>query len=92
MVRSPVPSADLDWQDDAACLSYPAVLFFGIDDSESPIERRSREREAKLVCAGCRVRAECLQYALSAKEQYGVWGGMTELERRAHMRARLAHR
>ena len=78
------------WQERAACLAYPAVLFFGMDESETTNEKRSREQEAKLVCAGCCVRRECLQHAIDAREQYGIWGGLTELERRA--RARRAAR
>jgi WhiB family redox-sensing transcriptional regulator len=71
------------WQDEAACLTYPAVLVFGLDESESTVEKRSREEEAKSICSDCRVRSECLQHALDAREQYGIWGGLTELERRA---------
>ena len=71
-----------EWRERAACLEYPAVLFFGLDDSETPAERRSREDTAKRVCFGCEVRQDCLQYALSTKEPYGIWGGLTEIERR----------
>ena len=78
----------MDWREEAACLSFPATLFFGLDDNESPPERRIREDEAKAVCRVCHVRGECLEYALATKEQYGIWGGLTELERRAQARAR----
>lgn len=72
-----------EWRERAACLPFPALLFFGMDDSESPIERRSREEQAKSICQTCSVRRECLEFALSAKEPYGIWGGLTELERKA---------
>jgi WhiB family transcriptional regulator, redox-sensing transcriptional regulator len=77
-----------EWRERAACLPYPAVLFFGVDDSESPAERRAREEEAKRVCLGCAVRQECLDYALHTREPYGIWGGLTEIERRARLNRR----
>lgn len=76
-----------EWREQAACLQHPAVLFFGIDDTEAPAERRAREENAKLICATCGVRSECLDYALHAREAYGIWGGLTELERKARLRA-----
>ena len=76
-----------EWREQAACLQYPAILFFGVDDAESPAERRSREENAKLVCATCGVRRECLDYALDARAPYGIWGGLTELERKARLRS-----
>ncbi len=78
------------WRERAACLEYPAVLFFGMDDAESPAERRAREDRAKSICFTCEVREECLEYALETREPYGIWGGLTEVERRArlHKRAR----
>ena len=74
------------WQERAACLPYPAVLFFGMDDSETSGEKRSREEKAKLICSTCGVRNECLRHALEAREPYGIWGGLTEVERRARAR------
>jgi WhiB family redox-sensing transcriptional regulator len=82
------PSAE--WRERAACLAYPAVLFFGLDDNESPVERRIREEEAKSVCCTCEVRQECLEYALTTREAYGIWGGLTELERRAYQHRRTS--
>lgn len=73
------------WRRDAACLEYPAVLFFGLDDNESAVDRRSREDRAKGVCYGCAVRQECLDYALAMREPYGIWGGLTEIERRSRL-------
>ncbi len=87
-----IVAPDTDWRERAACLPYPSVLFFGVDDSEPPAEKRAREERAKRVCATCGVRQECLEYAIATKEQYGIWGGMTELERKAYLRARSARR
>lgn len=83
-VPDPVLQADAEWRERAACLAYPAIIFFGMDDSETPAERRAREDQAKRICFGCAVRQECLEYALATKEPYGIWGGLTEIERRAY--------
>lgn len=81
---------ELEWRERAACLPFPAILFFGLDDSESPAERRIREDEAKRICSTCDVRHECLEYALQTKEPYGIWGGLTELERKARQHGRAS--
>jgi WhiB family transcriptional regulator, redox-sensing transcriptional regulator len=88
MIKEPLLTSGTGWRERAACLNHPAVLFFGMDDSESSAERRSREERAKRICLGCEVKEECLEYALSTREPYGIWGGLTEIERRA----RLHHR
>jgi WhiB family transcriptional regulator, redox-sensing transcriptional regulator len=68
------------WMDDALCTqSDPEAWFPG--KGESP-------RLAKLVCSGCPVRSECLSYALAHRERFGVWGGLTERERRPMLTAR----
>ena len=64
-----------DWRDLALCAQTNPESFFP-DKGESP-------RPAKRVCAACEVRAECLQYALDRGERFGVWGGLSERERRA---------
>ena len=50
------------------------------------------QHRAKLVCGGCPVRAECLAEALDNEMEWGVWGGMTERERRAILRKRPTER
>ncbi len=45
-------------------------------------EKANQTRLVKKVCSGCEVRAQCLDYALDNDEQFGIWGGLTELERR----------
>ncbi len=82
------PPGDLEWRERAACLPYPAILFFGVDDNEPPAERRVREDKAKTICRTCVVQQECLEYALEMREPYGIWGGLTELERKAKLRTR----
>ena len=49
-------------------------------------------REAKEVCRGCVVREECLEYALANGEKFGIWGGMSERERRRIRRQRALAR
>lgn len=77
-----------DWRARAACVSADPDLFFPV--STAGLSRRQEER-AKVVCADCPVRAECLQFALDSGQTYGVWGGLTELElirlRRSRQRA-----
>jgi WhiB family redox-sensing transcriptional regulator len=57
-------------------------LFFPPTYAERKEERDAREARAKSICAECPVRAECLDYALSIREPHGIWGGLTEAERR----------
>jgi WhiB family transcriptional regulator, redox-sensing transcriptional regulator len=82
MIKEQVLLEDQEWREHASCLHFSAVLFFGFDDSESPAEKRLREDQAKTVCLECPVRQECLDYAISARESHGIWGGMTDVERR----------
>ncbi|HET9732024.1 MAG TPA: WhiB family transcriptional regulator [Acidimicrobiales bacterium] len=73
------------WQDQANCLGVDPDLFFP--------ERGASTREAKEVCRGCVVREDCLEYALENSEKFGIWGGLSERERRRIRRARsLARR
>ena len=63
-----------DWQDRALCAQTDPEAFFP--------EKGGSTREAKRVCRGCEVRAECLEYALGHDERFGIWGGLSERERR----------
>jgi WhiB family redox-sensing transcriptional regulator len=45
-------------------------------------EKRQRERRAKEICSSCPVQTECRDYAIGIREQHGIWGGLTESERR----------
>lgn len=81
-IRLPRPvTAVWDWQLDAACRKVDANLFFH-PDNERGEKRLNRTRAAKRVCQGCPVRAWCLCHAIDAGEQFGIWGGTTEEERR----------
>ncbi len=64
----------LGWQDRALCAQTDPEAFFP--------EKGGSTREAKQVCRGCEVRAECLEYALEHDERFGIWGGLSERERR----------
>jgi WhiB family transcriptional regulator, redox-sensing transcriptional regulator len=82
------PRPSWAWQDAAACRGKDIVLFFGPDGERQP-EREIRERKAKMVCASCPVRGECLDYAVSRPEKYGTWGGLNEEERASERRRRM---
>ncbi len=64
---------ELSWQDQALCAQTDPELFH---------EKGGSTREAKRVCESCEVRSECLEYALANDERFGIWGGMSERERR----------
>lgn len=72
------------WQHQAACNNVDPDLFFPA--------RGDSTREAKQVCRGCVVRDDCLEYALTNGEKYGIWGGLSERERRRIRRARKQER
>lgn len=69
----------MKWRDDAACLDEDPELFFPIGAKEPA---QFQIEEAKQVCSRCDVRGACLLWALQVGEQYGVWGGLSEDERR----------
>lgn len=75
-----IVSLERGWQDNANCLGVDPDLFFP--------ERGASTREAKEVCRGCVVRGECLEYALANGEKFGIWGGLSERERRRLRRQR----
>jgi WhiB family redox-sensing transcriptional regulator len=62
------------WQERALCAQTDPEAFFP--------EKGGSTREAKKVCLGCGVRGECLEYALQNDERFGIWGGLSERERR----------
>jgi WhiB family redox-sensing transcriptional regulator len=64
----------LSWQERALCAQTDPEAFFP--------EKGGSTREAKKVCASCEVRSECLDYALANDERFGIWGGLSERERR----------
>ena len=70
------------WQQFAACRGPNQVIFFPPPRLERRSEKRLREARAKEICQSCSVRKDCLAYALTIREQHGIWGGLTESERR----------
>lgn len=64
----------LAWQSDALCAQTDPESFFP--------EKGGSTREAKRICESCEVRSECLEYALENDERFGIWGGLSERERR----------
>ena len=75
------------WQERAACRDYDKELFFDSDNERGELRAR-REKAAKKVCAACPVQAECLRFAESGPEVFGVWGGTTQRERTARRKRR----
>ena len=65
---------ELEWQERALCAQTDPEAFFP--------EKGGSTREAKRICVGCEVKAECLEYALGSDERFGIWGGLSERERR----------
>ena len=70
---------ELAWQTDALCAQTDPEAFFP--------EKGGSTRDAKRVCAACPVRDECLDYAMAHDEKFGIWGGLSERERRRLRRA-----
>lgn len=70
---------DTDWAAEAACRTT---------DPDSLFVQGAAQNRAKAICVGCIVRTECLADALDNRVEFGVWGGMTERERRALLRRR----
>jgi WhiB family redox-sensing transcriptional regulator len=64
----------LGWQADALCAQTDPEAFFP--------EKGGSTRDAKRICSGCEVKAQCLEYALQNDERFGIWGGLSERERR----------
>lgn len=62
------------WMDNALCAQVDTELFFP--------DKGGSTRSAKAICAACDVKAECLQYALDVGEEHGIWGGLSDRERR----------
>ncbi len=75
VVRLPMSDTEeLDWHERALCAQTDPEAFFP--------EKGGSTRDAKKICLSCEVRAECLEYALLHDERFGIWGGLSERERR----------
>ncbi|HBX77752.1 MAG TPA: WhiB family transcriptional regulator [Acidimicrobiaceae bacterium] len=79
----------LSWQSVGACRGPQVTVFFPPSQFERKHDRLEREERAKAICAECSVTAECLEYALAIREPHGVWGGLSESERRARLEGTL---
>ena len=75
---------DKSWQMLSNCLGVDPDLFFP--------ERGASTKDAKAVCQGCVVREDCLEYAVTNREKFGIWGGLSERERRRIRRERAQAR
>ena len=75
-----VSITEITWRNRGACNGLDPAVFF--PDSEE------NAQEAKSICSECVVRLSCLEHALAVRERDGVWGGMTEKERRRIIRQR----
>jgi WhiB family transcriptional regulator, redox-sensing transcriptional regulator len=76
-LRKPTAPADDDplaWQADSLCAQTDPEAFFP--------EKGGSTRDAKKICSSCEVKSRCLEYALENDERFGIWGGLSERERR----------
>jgi WhiB family transcriptional regulator, redox-sensing transcriptional regulator len=73
----------MSWQHYAACRSENPELFFPIGTTGPAVQQL---QQAKEVCSGCAVQSVCLEWAVLARIDHGVWGGLSEDERRSLMR------
>jgi WhiB family redox-sensing transcriptional regulator len=67
------------WREHSACADLDTNIFFPIGVTGPAIPQIEA---AKAICAQCPVRAECLEFAVTTNQEFGVWGGLTEDERR----------
>lgn len=80
-VELPLPHNDLwNWQLHAACRGFPSNMFFH-SDGDRGRKVQERERRAKQICSVCPVARECLDHAMTVREPFGVWGGLSEIDR-----------
>jgi WhiB family transcriptional regulator, redox-sensing transcriptional regulator len=74
LARNEDEGVELAWQEQSLCAQTDPEAFFP--------EKGGSTREAKRICVGCEVKSECLEYALAHDERFGIWGGLSERERR----------
>jgi len=68
-----------DWMDEAACRGTDPDLFFPDGDNRSVT---NQVRTAKMICRGCPVNLTCLAWSIDSLQEFGIWGGRTDAERR----------
>jgi hypothetical protein len=84
--RLTTPAAN--WRDYAVCREVDPELFFPVGNGNVMAQQTE---QAKRVCDGCSVRPDCLEWALDTGQYNGVWGGLSEVERRQIARTRFSH-
>ena len=72
-------TTSIDWRHSARCRD---------EDPDTLFVQGAQQRDVREVCRACPVRTECLAHALDNRIRFGVWGGMTERERRALLKRR----
>jgi len=72
-----------EWQDEALCRGHHAPLFFPPSTFERKDDRERRETRAKAICNVCPSLGPCTEYAMNIREPFGIWGGLTESDRKA---------
>ncbi len=72
-----------EWQEQALCRGHHAQLFFPPSTFERKDDRERRETRAKAICNVCPSQGPCSEYAVTIREPFGIWGGMTEADRKA---------
>ncbi len=82
LVQGQLEDDEEGWQERALCAQTDPEAFFP--------EKGGSTREAKRICSGCEVKAECLDYALGHDERFGIWGGLSERERRRLRRGEIS--
>ena len=80
-------SADYEWRDGAICRDTDPELFFPVGTTGNALVQIDRAKE---VCGECTVAQACLDFALDTNQDSGIWGGLTEEERRVIRRRRVA--
>jgi WhiB family transcriptional regulator, redox-sensing transcriptional regulator len=76
-----------EWTLRALCRGNHSYLFFPPSTFERKDDRQRRELKAKAICGVCPVKGPCSDHALNIKEPFGIWGGMTEGERKSVLAA-----
>ena len=80
--RNQTEIGNLLWQENAACRGPLGAVFFPPPTTERKREKLAREARAKEICRSCVVQQDCRTYAIEIREPHGVWGGLSEQERR----------
>ncbi|WP_124039790.1 WhiB family transcriptional regulator [Neoactinobaculum massilliense] len=79
----------MDWRRRASCLNEDPELFFPVGSTG---QAAHQIEHAKSICAACPVMSNCLAYALETGQEAGIWGGMSEEERRSTRRRNARRR